>query len=189
MAMDRLGEWRDGRGIRLPAFLRVPGRYQDPGVADGRLALARRGVALVGSVKSGALVEVRAPGSWGAEVAAGIRALTRRAVHRHVGRFDSQSEAIVVAILIGDRVGVDDNFFELGGHSLLAARMVSELRDEHCFHDLSVTDVYNYPTPELLAAECEERENRRRAAGMRRAGRAGGLREHTPAAHRCRAYQ
>jgi competence protein ComEC len=108
MAMDRLGEWRDGRGIRLPAFLRVPGRYQDPGVADGRLALARRGVALVGSVKSGALVEVRAPGSWGAEVAAGIRALTRRAVHRHVGRFDSQSEAIVVAILIGDRVGVDD---------------------------------------------------------------------------------
>jgi non-ribosomal peptide synthetase-like protein len=69
----------------------------------------------------------------------------------------------------GETVSRQSDFFlELGGHSLLAARMVSELRDEPCFHDLSVTDVYNYPTPEALAAECEERESRRRVAGPRK---------------------
>ena len=62
----------------------------------------------------------------------------------------------------GETVSRQSDFFmELGGHSLLAARMVSELRDEPCFHDLSVTDVYNFPTPEMLAAECEERAVRR----------------------------
>jgi competence protein ComEC len=107
MALEHLAEWCAGRRVRVPALLRVPGRYQDPGVPDGRLALARRGVVLVGSVKSGALVEARAPGSLGAEAAARVRAFARRAVHRHVGRLDAQSEAIVIAILIGDRVGLD----------------------------------------------------------------------------------
>jgi competence protein ComEC len=108
LALTRAGDWRAGRRVRLPALLRVPGRYQDPGVPDGRLALARRGVALVGSVKSGALVEVTAAGWWGAEAAARIRGVARLAVRRHVGRFDAQSGAIVIAILLGDRVGLDD---------------------------------------------------------------------------------
>ena len=37
-----------------------------------------------------------------------MRALARAAVGRHVARFDAQSAAIVIAILIGDRVGLDD---------------------------------------------------------------------------------
>jgi non-ribosomal peptide synthetase-like protein len=62
----------------------------------------------------------------------------------------------------GETVSRQSDFFmELGGHSLLAARMVSEMRDDPCFHDLSVTDVYHFPTPETLAAECEERASRR----------------------------
>jgi competence protein ComEC len=108
IALQRLGDWRSGRRVRLPALLRLPGRYLDPGVADGRLALARRGIALLGSVKSGALVGILANGGWAAELAGRVRAFARRAVHRRVGRFDPQSEAIVIAILIGDRVGLDD---------------------------------------------------------------------------------
>ncbi len=108
LGLERVGEWRAGRLVRVPATLRVPGRYQDPGVPDGRLALGRRGIALIGSVKSGALVEVRARGSAMAESCATVRALARAAVERHVARFDPQSAAIVVAILIGDRVGLDD---------------------------------------------------------------------------------
>jgi competence protein ComEC len=103
-----MGQWRAGRVVRLPALLREPGRYLDPGVADGRLALARQGVALVGSVKSGALVEVRATGSGLAEAGAGLRALARAAIRRHVGRSGLQSAAIVSAILIGDRAGLDE---------------------------------------------------------------------------------
>ncbi len=108
IALARAGEWRAGRRVRLPALLRAPGRYQDPGVPDGRLALARRGVGLVGTVKSGALVEVLDRGWWGAEAAARVRQLARTAIHRHVGLRDAQSGAIVVAILIGDRVGLDE---------------------------------------------------------------------------------
>ncbi len=102
------GEWRAGRAVRVTALLREPGRYLDPGVPDGRLALARKGVSVVGSVKSGALVEVRARGTAITEAGARVRELAREAVRRYVGRYDAQSAAIVIAILIGDRVGLDD---------------------------------------------------------------------------------
>ncbi|MFB3891985.1 MAG: Pls/PosA family non-ribosomal peptide synthetase [Phycisphaerae bacterium] len=62
-------------------------------------------------------------------------------------------------------VGREDHFFtDLGGHSLLAARMVSQLRKDADFADLSVTDVYNFPTPRALAAELERRRPSRRQA-------------------------
>ena len=107
LGVEAAGEWRAGRVVRLPALLRDAGRYLDPGVPDARLALARKGVAVVGSVKSGALVEVSARGTWLAEAAAAVRAHARDAVGRHVGRRNPQSGAIVTAILIGDRVGLD----------------------------------------------------------------------------------
>ena len=68
-----------------------------------------KGHALVGTVKSGALVEVLAHGNWLAETGAALRAFTRDAVRRHVGGRDPQSAAIVTAILIGDRVGLDQD--------------------------------------------------------------------------------
>lgn len=43
------------------------------------------------------------------------------------------------------QVGRDDNFFSLGGHSLLATRMVSAVR-KIAGADLSIRDVFNYPT-------------------------------------------
>ena len=109
LGLDAVGQWRAGRAVDVPALLREPGRYLDPGVADARLSLARKGVALVGTVKSGALVEVRARGTWLAEAAAALRALARDAVGRHVGHHDPQSAAIVTAILIGDRAGLDQD--------------------------------------------------------------------------------
>jgi competence protein ComEC len=109
LGRDAVGQWRAGRTVRVPALLRDPGRSLDPGVPDARLGLARKGIALVGTVKSGALVEVLARGSWLAEAGAALRAHTRDAVRRHVGGRDPQSAAIVTAILIGDRVGLDQD--------------------------------------------------------------------------------
>jgi competence protein ComEC len=77
-------------------------------VPDHRLALARRGTALVGSVKSAALVEVIQPGSRIAEGAAAVRQFVRARIASSVGRIHPQSAAIVTAILIGDRAGLDD---------------------------------------------------------------------------------
>ena len=108
LARARVGEWRAGRTIGLSAQLREAGLFRDPGVADARLALARRGTCLVGSVKSAALVETRSPGSWADEAAAEARQRTRAVVARYVGRWSRRSAAIVVAILIGDRAGLDE---------------------------------------------------------------------------------
>ena len=107
LAADRIDAWRAGRRVRVPATLRRPSRYLDPGVPDGERALARRGTTLVGTVKSGALVEVLARGSPIEEALASVRARARRAIADAVGRWDPQSAAIVAAIVIGDRAGLD----------------------------------------------------------------------------------
>jgi non-ribosomal peptide synthetase-like protein len=55
------------------------------------------------------------------------------------------------------RVSVRDDFFlDLGGHSLLAAGVVSELRKDASFANLSVRDVYDHPTAEALAEYLEK---------------------------------
>jgi competence protein ComEC len=107
LAPQAIGEWRAGRRVRLPVTLRRPSRYLDPGVPDHERALARRGTTLVGTVKSAALVEVVARGSWIDESLSATRAYSRRAIADAVGRWSPQSAAIVAAIVIGDRAGLD----------------------------------------------------------------------------------
>jgi competence protein ComEC len=99
--------WRAGRLVRLTASVRTPTGFRNPGNPDEEVALARRGIALVGSVKSAALVNVIADGHAAAEAAAAVRAWIREIVGRRVGRHSRQSAAIVTAILIGDRAGLD----------------------------------------------------------------------------------
>ena len=107
LAADAAREWRAGRVVRMPAVLRRPARYLNEGVADQELLLARRGIALVGSAKSAALVQVVEHGRWFDEWASAIRASVRRALARHVSVRDPQSGAVAVAILIGDRGALD----------------------------------------------------------------------------------
>ncbi len=108
LAAGHVDEWRAGRRVRLPATLHRPARYLDPGVPDGERALARRGITLMGTAKSGALVELLARGSRIDEAIAAVRAFSRRAIVAAVGRWSSRSAAIVAAIVIGDRAGLDD---------------------------------------------------------------------------------
>jgi competence protein ComEC len=103
---DRLSEWTAGRQIRAPALLRRPAQYLNRGVPDQERAMARRGVSLVGTIKSAALVEIVARGRWWQEAAAALRARTRRAMARHVAPRSAVSAAIATAILIGDRAAI-----------------------------------------------------------------------------------
>ena len=104
----RLTEWRAGRVVRVYATLRPAAAYRNPGVADQARRQAMRGTALIGSVKSGLLVEVVRRGSAPAEQAATARAAVRRVIGRSVGRYGGRSAAIVTAVLIGDRAGLDE---------------------------------------------------------------------------------
>jgi competence protein ComEC len=107
LAPERMNEWRRGRSVRMVALLRRPSRYLNPGVPDYEVSLARRGISLVGTVKSGALVELVATGGALSELAAAGRAFARRAIRSAVGRWSDRSAGIVSAIVIGDRSGLD----------------------------------------------------------------------------------
>jgi len=108
MSAGYVDSWRAGRRVRLPVDLHRPSRYLDTGVPDGERALLLRGTTLVGSVKSGALVQVLARGAWIDERLADVRAFCRRAIGDAVGRWSARSGAIVTAIVIGDRAGLDE---------------------------------------------------------------------------------
>lgn len=108
-AADLLSAWRAGRTVRIPALLRKPTAYRDPGVEDDVRGLARRGIVLLGTVKSGSLIEILRQGNIVDETAASARAWTRRTINRHVGRWSMQSAAVAIAILIGDRSGLSDD--------------------------------------------------------------------------------
>ncbi len=107
-AAGRVGEWRAGRTVRVSALLRRPTPFGNPGLPDETRALARRGIVLVGSVKSAALVDFVARGRATEEAAAAARAWARRQLARYVGSWNPQSGAIAAAILIGDRSGLSD---------------------------------------------------------------------------------
>jgi competence protein ComEC len=108
LAADQMREWRAGRRVRLTAMVREPAIYLNPGVPDERRALARRGIVLVGGVKSAGLVEVLSPGSRVSEMAGAARAWTRSRLARLVGPWSARSTGIATAILIGDRTGLDE---------------------------------------------------------------------------------
>jgi thioesterase domain-containing protein/acyl carrier protein len=51
-------------------------------------------------------------------------------------------------------IGMEDNFFEIGGHSLKAMQIVSRMNLEMKV-DISIREIFNYPTIEKLAAVAE----------------------------------
>ncbi len=109
LAASRAAGWIAGRRVRVSALLRLPAVYLDPGVRDDRLALARRGIVLAGSVKSAALVEIVGAGTWTEESAAAVRAWIRDRLRREVGRWSGRSAAVATAVLIGDRTGLPED--------------------------------------------------------------------------------
>ncbi len=103
-----VARWRAGRVLRMSVLLRRPSTFLDPGVPDETRALARRGIALLGSVKSASLVEVLRTGGRVDEVASATRAWVREVIGRHVGRLNPRSAAVALSILIGDRTGLSE---------------------------------------------------------------------------------
>ena len=106
LAPGAMGQWRAGRAVQVSATLREPATYRNPGVPDDQRALARRGIALVGSVKSAAMVEVTGPGSRVAEWASAFRAWVRSVISATVAPWSRRSAGVAAAIVIGDRTGL-----------------------------------------------------------------------------------
>jgi competence protein ComEC len=104
---EAIRAWRAGRRVRLPGAVRRALPYLNPGVPDQEAMLARRGIALLASVKSARLVEVIGAATPVEEAAASVRWFVRDRLREAVGRLSARSAAISAAILIGDRAGLD----------------------------------------------------------------------------------
>ena len=103
----RIDEWRQGRIVRLPVRLRRPARYANRGTPDQARRLQVRGIDLLGSVTSALQVEVLKTAGLRQEWSSRARAFIRRSVDAAVGTHDARSAAVVTAVLIGDRAGLD----------------------------------------------------------------------------------
>jgi competence protein ComEC len=105
----RVEEWRAGRTVRAPASLRRPSTYLNPGTPDERPPLARRGIVLVGTIKSAALVDVVRHGTLVNEAAAAIRGSIRRRIDHTLQPLDPKTAGVATAVLIGDRSGLAED--------------------------------------------------------------------------------
>jgi natural product biosynthesis luciferase-like monooxygenase protein len=96
---------------------------------------------------------------------------------------EEQIATVYQAVLGLPQVGREDHFFDLGGHSLLAVQAHRKLR-EALGRDLSITDIFRFPTVRALASHLQsdgaaadarldassQRASARREAMMRRRG-------------------
>ena len=99
-------QWLRGRTVQVPVTLREPQTFRNPGARSEHWQALLRGYHLTGTVKSAMLVTVQ-PGPWAEERAASLREYVRRAARRMCGSGRPEAAAIVIAILIGDRAGLD----------------------------------------------------------------------------------
>jgi len=102
-------QWRRGRILEAPVMFRRPARFLNDGVPDFERDAALDGISLLGTIKSGLLVDVCHRATVIGELAADIRAHVRHVVADRVGPHGALSAAIVDAVLLGDRTGLPDD--------------------------------------------------------------------------------
>ena len=107
MVPGAIDAWRAGRRIRAPVALRAFEIWRNPGSPTETWQRLHQPADVGGSIKSAALITIER-GPWWREAVAEIRRYVRRVSARDVAPYSEQSAAIVTAILIGDRAGLDD---------------------------------------------------------------------------------
>lgn len=101
-------QWTRGRHMSAPMRFREPDLTRNPGSPSADWQVMTRRFDLIGSVKSGALLTA-SRGPWWQEAAARVRAHVRCTTRTWLAPHSSSTQAVVTAILIGDRAGLDDD--------------------------------------------------------------------------------
>jgi amino acid adenylation domain-containing protein len=97
--------------------------------------------------------------------------------HRKLGPPRNDVERAISQVwgeVLRTEVGREDNFFDLGGHSLLLVEVRERLLRMFSY-DLSITDMFRYPTVAALARHCLEQEESKALASDRSVGSAAAV--------------
>ncbi|WP_260398968.1 non-ribosomal peptide synthetase [Peribacillus simplex] len=86
------------------------------------------------------------------------------------GELENGLHKIWTELLSSESFGPDDNFFELGGHSLMIVRMAAMVKDRWK-KNLTLMDVFRYPTVRGIAAHLSSLEGERKKAPIKRIDR------------------
>lgn len=117
--------WTTGRRVRAPVAFRWPRVTHNPGAPNPQWQALLRGYALAGSVKSASLASLD-PGPWWQERAADVRRHIRAVIADIVAPRDPVAAAVAIAILIGDRSGLEPD-------------VIGALRDAGTYHVVAIS--------------------------------------------------
>jgi competence protein ComEC len=98
-------EFLYGERLRFPVKLRQPRNFKDPGAFDERGYLAQQGIAALGSVRADNVKRV--PGTSGSWWRQRLSAVRRSLVAKIHLLWAGKDGAVLAALLIGDRTGLD----------------------------------------------------------------------------------
>ena len=110
-----------GQRARIPVKLRQPRNYRNPGAFDQRGYLAQLGIAALGSARADQVE--RLPGSAGNFLERWLAAARRNLLARLHRLWPGEDGALLAALLIGDRAGLDretlTNYQRTGAYHIL----------------------------------------------------------------------
>ena len=110
-----------GERLRFPVKLRQPRNYRNPGAFDQRGYLAQQGIAVLGSARADQVE--RLPGKAGNPWMRWLAAVRRGLLTRIHSLWPGEDGALLAALLIGDRTGLDretlTNYQRTGAYHIL----------------------------------------------------------------------
>ena len=75
------------------------------------------------------------------------------------GKIEQQLLVVYSNVLKHERVNVDASFFDMGGSSLLLVKLASTLKEQMDL-DVSITDLFKYPSISSLAKHLNDSKNK-----------------------------
>lgn len=115
----------------------------------------------------------------------GDNMLSKRDVVEAVDKEQKVIAGIIKQVFKIENVSIKDHFFnDLGGHSLYAAQVVSLLRKENGFQGITISELYEYPNIESLAAKFKVTGKQKPTTTVRERKEANKYREASSLSHR-----
>lgn len=154
--------WEEEENKRLVAYI-VPNKQQQPSVSDlrGFLAEKRSEYMIPGTFVFLKTIPLMPNGKVARQLLPAPNQARPELAETFVAPRNEAERTLATIwqeMLQIEKVGIHDNFFELGGHSLLVVQVHSKLQGAFG-REVSITDLFKYPTISSLAGYLNQEQN------------------------------